>query len=286
MPGGTRVALGPGMKNALTQLCRVAPALTVLGLLAWIIGGASDAHAQALQNQGNTVTLSVGGGDGELSTSIKIVLLMTLLTLAPAAIVLTTSFTRMMIVLGFLRQAIGTPQMPSNQILVGISLFLTVVVMMPVFEEINSTAVQPYLAAQNAQTDGGEAAPMSDKEALEAASRPLRRFMLAQTREKDLVMFLEFARQEAPEDLEELPMSIVVPSFLTSELKTAFQMGFMLYIPFLIVDMVIASVLMSMGMMMLPPILISLPFKILLFVLVDGWHLVTRTLVAAFAVSS
>ena len=234
---------------------------------------------------GTPLTLTVDGGDGELGSSIKIVLLMTLLTLTPAVLMLMTSFTRILIVLGFLRQAIGTPQMPSNQILVGISLFLTFVVMTPVVEEINANAVQPYLAAQEI-VNGEKVGGFSDRQAIEEAIKPVRRFMLAQTREKDLAMFLEFSGKPVPKDINSLPLSIVVPSFLTSELKTAFQMGFLLYVPFLIVDMVIASVLMSMGMMMLPPILISLPFKILLFVMVDGWHLITRSLVTAFAVTS
>lgn len=257
--------------------------LAILVLVSLLPGTAT---AQSLQSQGNAITLSVNGGsDGQLGSSIKIVLLMTVLTLAPSIVVLTTSFTRMLIVLGFLRQAMGTHSTPSNQILAGMALFLTVVVMTPVFEEIKVTAIDPYLAAQEV-VDGTPRGGFTDQQAIEAAIVPLRRFMLAQTREKDLGLFLEFAKRDAPENLEELPLSIVVPSFLTSELKTAFQMGFLLYLPFLIVDMVIASVLMSMGMMMLPPVLISLPFKILLFVLVDGWHLITRSLVTAFAVTS
>lgn len=260
--------------------------LLLAGVLVALLLTAAPAAAQSVQSQGNAITLSVNGGsDGELGASIKIVLLMTVLTLAPSIVVLTTSFTRMLIVLGFLRQAMGTHSTPSNQILAGMALFLTVVVMTPVFEEIKVNAIDPYMAAQE-MVDGSRRGGFTDQQAIDAAIVPLRRFMLAQTREKDLALFLEFAKREAPENLEELPLSIVVPSFLTSELKTAFQMGFMLYLPFLIVDMVIASVLMSMGMMMLPPILISLPFKILLFVLVDGWHLITRSLVTAFAVTS
>jgi len=259
-------------------------ALFATAFVATLVVASHDALAQQIAQEGNAVTLSVGGGDGELSNTIKIVLLMTLLTLAPSLVVLTTSFTRMMIVLGFLRQAMGTHQMPSNQILVGLSLFLTVIVMMPVFSQIHEDAIQPYMEAQEV-VDGVKAGGMTDREAIDAAVAPLRRFMLAQTREKDLALFLEISGKEAPEDPESLPMTIVVPGFLTSELKTAFQMGFMLYLPFLIVDMVIASVLMSMGMMMLPPVLISLPFKVLLFVLVDGWHLITRSLVTAFAVT-
>ena len=279
-PGrGTPVALCGAMMGDR----RAFPPL-LLVLVAALLLVPTGAGAQQVAADGDQLTLSVqGGGDGNLSSTIKIVLLMTLLTLAPSIIVLTTSFTRMLIVLGFLRQALGTHQTPSNQILAGMALFLSIVVMTPVFERINTTAIQPYLAAQE-QVDGEAQDGMTDREAIEAAMVPLRHFMLAQTREKDLDLFLELNRRERPEDLAELPMSVVVPSFLISELKTAFQMGFMLYLPFLIVDMVIASVLMSMGMMMLPPILVSLPFKILLFVLVDGWHLITRSLVSAFHV--
>lgn len=259
--------------------------LLALGVVC-LVSGVGSASAQTVQSQSSTLSLSIdGGGDGELGASIKIVLLMTVLTLAPSIVVLTTSFTRILIVLGFLRQAMGTHSTPSNQILAGMALFLTVVVMTPVFEEINRTAIEPYLAAQEV-VDGERRGGFTDRQAIEAAMVPLRRFMLAQTREKDLALFMEFAKLEPTEDLDQIPMSVVVPSFLTSELKTAFQMGFLLYLPFLIVDMVIASVLMSMGMMMLPPVLISLPFKILLFVLVDGWHLITRSLVTAFVVTS
>lgn len=282
------VALGPGMDAFLRHLRgdrrRRSLALLIAAALLAVVLLPTAAGAQAAPD-GGAVTLTVDGGQDQLTTSIKIVLLMTLLTLAPSLVVLTTSFTRMLIVLGFLRQAIGTHQMPSNQILAGIALFLTVVVMMPVFEDINETAIQPYLQSQEEVEAGGEPT-LTEKEALSAAVQPLKAFMLAQTRQKDLGMFLEFSQREMPEQPEDLPLSIVVPSFLTSELKTAFQMGFMLYLPFLVVDMVIASVLMSMGMMMLPPVLISLPFKILLFVLVDGWHLITRSLVTAFAVTS
>ncbi len=232
-------------------------------------------HAQAVEASPRLTVAVEGADDGELALSIQIVLLMTMLTLAPALIMLTTSFTRIIIVLGFLRQAIGTPQMPSNQILVGLALFLSVVIMMPVIDEIREVALDPYLEKT-----------LSQKEAATKALEPIKAFMLHHTREKDLTMFLEITGSEVPVDRSDLKLSVVVPSFITSELKTAFQMGFLLYIPFLIVDMVVASVLMSMGMMMLPPILISLPFKILLFVMVDGWHLITRSLVTAFAVTS
>jgi flagellar biosynthetic protein FliP len=220
-----------------------------------------------------TISLSLGDADGaaRMDVAVEIVLLMTLLTLAPALLVMLTSFTRIIIVLGFLRQAMGTNQMPSNQIIIGLSLFLTFVVMGPVIQQINTDAVQPYLAEE-----------ISQQEAFSLAQAPLKDFMLGQVREKDVALFLEMTNQEAPESPQDLPMLVVVPSFVLGELKMAFQIGFVLFLPFLIIDMVVASVLMSMGMMMLPPVLISLPFKILLFVLVDGWYLIVRSLVSAF----
>jgi flagellar biosynthetic protein FliP len=221
---------------------------------------------------GGKVVLSVeGADDGQLGLTVQIVLLMTVLSLAPAIVMLTTSFTRILIVLAFLRQAIGTQQMPSNQILVGLSLFLSLVVMGPVAEQIKGSALDPYLAKE-----------ITQKEAVHRAVEPIRHFMLHNTREKDLQLFVDLSHAPRPDSPEALPMSVVVPGFLTSELKTAFQMGFLIYLPFLVVDMVVASVLMSMGMMMLPPVLISLPFKVLLFVMVDGWHLAIKSLVSSF----
>jgi flagellar biosynthetic protein FliP len=220
-----------------------------------------------------SVTLSLEGVDspGGMDSALKIVLLMTVLSLAPAFLVLLTSFTRIVIVLGFLRQAIGANQAPNNQILIGLALFLTIVVMSPVMHRMNEDALQPFLAEEIPQA-----------EAFARAQAPLKEFMLSQVREKDVALFLELTRTDAPDTPADLPMLVVIPSFVLSELKTAFQMGFVLFIPFLIIDMVVASVLMSMGMMMLPPVLISLPFKILLFVLVDGWFLVVKSLVQAF----
>ncbi len=219
------------------------------------------------------VNLSLGDMDGgaRLDVAVEIVLLMTLLSLAPALLILLTSFTRIIIVLGFLRQAMGTNQMPSNQILIGLALFLTFIIMSPVFTQINDEALQPYLAEE-----------IEQGEALQRAQGPLKEFMLRQVREKDVSLFLELTGQDPPEDPAELSLLIVVPSFVLGELKMAFQIGFVLFLPFLIIDMVVASVLMSMGMMMLPPVLISLPFKVLLFVLVDGWYLIVRSLVTAF----
>ncbi len=219
------------------------------------------------------LTLSLEGiqGPKSMDSALKIVLLMTVLSLAPAFLILLTSFTRIVIVLGFLRQAIGANQAPNNQILVGLALFLTVVVMTPTMNQMNEEALKPFLNEE-----------ISQEEAFTLIQVPLKAFMLSQVREKDIALFLDLTETVAPESPEELPMLVVIPSFVLGELKVAFQMGFVLFIPFLIIDMVVASVLMSMGMMMLPPVLISLPFKILLFVMVDGWFLVVKSLVMAF----
>lgn len=218
-------------------------------------------------------TLKLEGNEGAqgMDSALKIMLLMTVLSLAPAFLILLTSFTRIVIVLGFLRQAIGANQAPNNQIIIGLALFLTVVVMSPVLNQMNTEALQPFLAEE-----------ISQEEALTKLQVPLKEFMLSQVREKDIALFLDLTDTITPDTPEELPMLVVVPAFVLSELKTAFQMGFILFIPFLIIDMVVASVLMSMGMMMLPPVLISMPFKLLLFVMVDGWFLVVRSLVQAF----
>lgn len=220
-------------------------------------------------------TISVGVGQaskpGEISVVLQIFFLMTILSLAPGLLIMTTSFTRIVVVLSFLRNALGTQQAPSNQIIVGLSLFLTFFIMGPVWQQINTQALQPY----RAQTIGQE-------EALKRAVAPVRKFMLSQTREKDLALFLTIAKQPRPRNADDIPTLTIIPAFMISELRTAFQIGFLIYIPFLVVDMVVASVLMSMGMMMLPPVMISLPFKILLFVLVDGWGLVIGSLVKSF----
>jgi flagellar biosynthetic protein FliP len=246
---------------------------TLLLLVALPATAQTPAVAAADTTAAPGLTLSVAGVQGPtgFDAALRIVLLMTVLSLAPALLVTLTSFTRILIVLGFLRQALGTAQAPANQVLIGLALFLTLVIMAPVMTRINEDAVQPLLAGE-----------IDEHGAYAAAEGPLKEFMLGQTREKDIGLFLELTRQEAPETPEQLSMLVVVPSFVISELRTAFQMGFVLFIPFLIIDMVVASVLMSMGMMMLPPVLISLPFKVLLFVLVDGWWLVVRSLVMAF----
>ena len=207
---------------------------------------------------------------GDVSVAVQIVILMTLLTLAPSIVLLMTSFTRIVIVLGFVRTALGVPSAPSNQIIVGLSLFLTIFIMGPVFDRMNGEAIQPYLAGK-----------MTSVEALDKASVPLKEFMLKQTRTRDLEYFLELGGY-GPTAVKDLSMRIVVPAFVVSELQTSFQMGFLLFLPFLVIDFLVSSVLMALGMMMMPPVAISLPFKLLLFVLVDGWHLVVRSLVQSF----
>ena len=219
------------------------------------------------------INISVNPADNpeQVATTLQIVFLLTVLTLAPALLIMTTSFTRFIIVLSFLRQAIGTPQTPSNQIIIGISLFLTLFVMMPVYEEVNSMALEPYLDER-----------MSQEEFLDTATVPIKRFMQKYTREKDLALFVKIAKIPRPKNIDEIPVWVVIPAFVLSELKTAFQIGYLLYVPFLVIDMVIASILMAMGMMMMPPIMISLPFKLMLFVLVDGWHLILGSMVKSF----
>ena len=232
---------------------------------------ASDAYA-LVDLPAVTVTKDAEGTEN-YSVSIQILAVMTLITLLPSLVIMLTAFTRIIIVFAILRQAIGMQQTPSNQILVGIALFLTIFVMAPVFEEVNQVALQPYMEESLAPQD-----------ALTTASVPFRHFMLEQTREADLDMFMRLSNHDDVDDPREVDFFVLVPAFMTSELKTAFQIGFMLFIPFLIIDMVVASVLMSMGMMMLSPLIISLPFKIMLFVMVDGWALIMGTLASSFFV--
>ncbi|CAK16519.1 flagellar biosynthetic protein FliP [Pseudomonas entomophila L48] len=218
------------------------------------------------------ITLSNGAdGQQEYSVSLQILLIMTALSFIPAFVILMTSFTRIIIVFSILRQALGLQQTPSNQVLTGMALFLTMFIMAPVFERVNKDAIQPYLAEQ-----------MTAQQAIDKAQGPLKDFMLAQTRQSDLDLFMRLSKRTDIAGPDQVPLTILVPAFVTSELKTAFQIGFMIFIPFLIIDMVVASVLMAMGMMMLSPLIISLPFKIMLFVLVDGWALIMGTLAGSF----
>ncbi len=239
-------------------------------------------YAQTLTRQSNSApaslsvpSISLGlintSKPAEVANVIKIFILLTVLSLAPAILILMTSFTRIVVVLSFLRQAIGTQQMPPNQLIIGLALFLTFFVMAPTLKGIHTQALEPYMENRLNQSD-----------ALSRSEAFLRGFMLKQTREKDIEVMMGLAKLSKPQNESEVPTYILIPSFILSELKTAFQMGFMLYLPFLVLDMVVASVLMAMGMMMLPPVVISLPFKILLFVLVDGWQLVVGSIVKSF----
>ena len=207
----------------------------------------------------------------KMAVILQIVLMLTILSVAPALLMMLTSFTRIVIILSFLKRAMSTGSQPSAQILVGLALFLTFYIMAPVFSEINDTALTPFLDNK-----------ISGKVAIENAEIPLRKFMFHYTREKDLALFVHLSKMKRPKNKEEVPIHLLIPAFIMSELKTAFQMGFVLFLPFLVLDMVVASVLLSMGMMMLPPIMVSMPFKILLFVLVDGWHLIIRSITMSY----
>jgi len=206
-----------------------------------------------------------------VSTSVKMLLLLTVLSLAPSILIMMTCFTRIIIVLGFVRTSLATQQMPPTQVLVGLALFMSFFIMAPTLTEVNERALTPLFNED-----------ITLEEAYEEASLPFKEFMSAHTRQKDLELFLSYAEMERPESIDDIPLTALVPAFAISEMKTAFQIGFMIFIPFLVIDMIVASVLMSMGMMMLPPVMISLPFKILLFVLVDGWYLVVRSLLQTF----
>ena len=230
--------------------------------------------AQNIEAAIPAVTINEVAGEQSYSVSLQILVVMTLLTLIPSFVIMMTAFTRIIVVFAILRQAIGLQQTPSNQILVGLAIFMTIFVMLPVFDEVNEVALQPYLAEE-----------MQPGSALENASVPIREFMLSQTRESDLDMFMRISNSTDVTDENEVGFFVLVPAFMTSELKTAFQIGFMLFIPFLVIDMVVASILMSMGMMMLSPLIISLPFKIMLFVMVDGWVMIMGTVAASFGLA-
>lgn len=228
-----------------------------------------DVEAQGLPK----ISFEVGEASTpeDVSVTIEILFLLTILTLAPAILIMLTSFTRIVVVLSFLRMAIGTQQIPPTQLIVGLSLFLTMFVMGPTMERVYDDAIVPYMEEQ-----------MDHETALDLAMRPIRTFMLKNTREKDLALFTKLSRSPRPANVDELTNRVLIPSFVISELKTAFQISFVLFIPFIIIDMVVSSTLLSMGMMMLPPVTVSLPFKILLFVLVDGWHLIVQSIVTSF----
>lgn len=235
-----------------------------------VIGWGVLANPRTVRAAGLTLDLG-NSSTQQTGTSLQLLMLMTVLSMAPAILMLMTSFTRIIIVLSFVRNALGTQQLPPNQVIVGLALFLTFFVMAPTWNQINTNAIQPYMKNQITQT-----------EALTKAEEPLRNFMFRQTRAKDLELFVGLAKMERPKTYRDVPTYVLIPAFVISELKTAFQMGFAIFIPFIVIDMIVSSTLMSIGMMMLPPMMISLPFKLLLFVLVDGWHLVVQSLVTSF----
>lgn len=259
------------MQRPFLRGCDVGRLTTWLLILsAW---AAPVAWAQSVAVPRVTLAFDAAEEPQDLVLSLQVIILLTILALAPSILVLLTSFTRTVVVLSFTRTALGTNQMPPNQVLIGLALFLTLFTMAPTLQQINSSALQPYLAGE-----------LEFRAAGQLAERPLRAFMLQHTREKDLHLFLEMAGDEPPADPHEVGTHVLIPAFVISELKSAFQMGFVLYIPFIVIDMIVASVLLSLGMMMLPPMMISLPLKILLFVLADGWHLVVRSILLSYQV--
>ena len=244
-------------------------ALTLLGSACVPAGAGAQAGGIPVPN----VSVGVGQSNSpqDVSTGLQILFLLTILTLAPSLLIMVTSFTRTVIVLSLIRNAIGVPQLPPNQVLVGLSLFLSFFVMAPTWNQINTQALQPYLAGD-----------MTQSQAVDKAIVPVREFMFKQTREKDLALFVSRAKIDRPRTADDIPTYVLVPSFVISELKTAFQMGFLVFVPFLIIDIVVSSTLMSMGMLMLPPVMISLPFKLLLFVMLDGWTRIVHGLVLSY----
>lgn len=267
--GNSRSGAGAGhLKPSKTAPKRLFCVLLICG----IMFTASVALGQSFSVPSISVNIAEGEDQPEkVAVVLQLLAMLTVLSLAPAILVMMTSFTRIVIVLSLLRQAIGTQQAPANQIIVGLALFLSFFIMTPVWNQVNSQALKPYM-----QDD------ISAEKAIGLATLPIKKFMLKQTRQKDIALFIKISKKARPLKPEEIKLSVLMPAFVISELKTAFQIGFMIYLPFLILDMVIASVLLSMGMMMLPPIMISLPFKLLLFVLVDGWNLIVSSLVQSF----
>jgi len=266
MSANVRIGPQPTSSARRPQGYRAGFLLIILACL--FLGLAQD----AIGGSNPSVTIDLGQtGPKQTAVVLQILALLTVLSLAPAFFIMVTSFTRVVIVLSFLRQALGTQSVPPNQVIISLALFITVFVMAPVGEAVYSQALQPLLAEQ-----------ISHEEAWTRGIQPIRTFMLKQVRDKDLELFIELSKRPKPETVDQVPIHVVIPAYILSELRVAFQIGFLIYIPFLIVDMVVASVLMSMGMMMLPPTMISLPFKLILFVLADGWNLVVGSLVRSF----
>jgi flagellar biosynthesis protein FliP len=243
----------------------------VVILLCVLVAGAAYSQDRVLPMPKLSVEVGKATKPDDVAVTLQILFLMTILSLAPAILILTTAFTRIVVVLHFLRQAMGTQQIPPSQVLIGLAMFLTFFVMAPTWNRVNQDAIQPYMKNT-----------ISIEQAYDRGIVPIREFMLRQTREEDLALFVKLANVDKPQTRDDVPIHALVPAFAISELRIGFQIGFLLFIPFLVIDMVISSILLSMGMMMLPPVLISLPFKILLFILVDGWHLVIRSLLESF----
>ncbi len=220
-----------------------------------------------------SVNVEVGTADTpeQVSTTLQIIALLTIVTIAPGIMMMTTSFIRIVVIIGFLRNALGTQNVPPNQVILGLAMFLTFYLMAPYWSQANDTGLQPYLEGQ-----------ISQEEAIDNVLAPMREFMFRQTRESDLALFVNLSEAERPETQDDVSTAVLIPAFMISELKTGFQIGFMIYIPFIVIDMIVATTLMSMGMMMLPPVMISLPFKILLFVMIDGWHLLINSIIVSF----
>ena len=269
-PVQTVVPISPGFRRWGFKLS-IGVALVVMCMLYAGLTSAWGADPPAVQTPYFSIGMEEGDEPGKTTVVMQIFLLMTVLSIAPALLIMLTSFTRIVIVLSLLRRALGTMQMPPNQVMIGLALFLTFFIMSPVWYQVNQKALQPFLEKK-----------ISQQEALQNATGPLREFMFKQTREKDLALFVEIAKIERPKGVADIPITVLIPSFIISEIKTAFQIGLLLYVPFLIIDMVVASVLLSMGMMMLPPVMVSLPFKLMLFVLADGWYLLIGSLVKSF----
>lgn len=267
-----RTTTNTGQAN---QQNRKKKAAFIMGMLVIVlIGLAILAGSACAQTPSPLISIGLDqeADQGKVAVVMQLFLLMTVLSLAPSILIMLTSFTRIAIVFSLLRQAMGTNQLPPNQVVIGLSLFLTFYVMAPVWQQVNQDALQPLLSEK-----------INQQQALDKALGPIRTFMISQTREKDLALLVNVAKMERPANIGDVPTTVLIPSFIISELKTAFQIGFMLYVPFLIIDMVVASVLLSMGMMMLPPVMVSLPFKLMIFVLADGWHLIVGSLVKSFA---
>jgi flagellar biosynthetic protein FliP len=266
VPRRPRRVSGRAVPDALTALT-----LALVLLVPLATAAAPPASVPAVTTPFFSIGMTPGEEPARSTVTLQIFLLMTVLSLVPAILIMVTSFSRIVIVLSLVRRALGTNTLPSNQIVIGLALFLTIFIMAPVWQKINADALQPYLDKK-----------ISNQQAFESAVIPMREFMFKQTREKDLALFVDIARLKRPENPDDIPTTVLIPSFIISEIKTAFEIGLLLYVPFLIIDMVVAAVLLSMGMMMLPPVMVSLPFKLLLFVVADGWYLLVGSLVKSF----